>query len=385
MGSKSKPTIMVLVDWFEPGYKAGGPIRSCVNFVNAMINDYKIFILTSNTDLGENEPYSGIESDNWNNYKAGVEIYYLSKKNMDFFRIKKIIQEIKPNYIYINIIYSIPFSLYPLLLKMMGFHKSTIVICPRGMLNKHGLATKPTKKYFYLNILNILGAFKNVIFHATNNVEAADVKEILGANKTVITVPNFASSKFFNFSFLTKSKGELKLVYLARIHPIKNLLFLLKTMKASPSEIQLNIYGPIEDEQYWAECKTVIKDLEQEVKYCGEVSHNDVANVLSCHHFMVSPTTGENFGHTIFESFQQGRPVIIANTTPWKNLYKKKVGWDLSIENPKGFLTALNEGFIMEQEEYDTFCKKCWNLSKELIASPEILETYKKIFFDEKS
>ena len=48
--------LLLLSDWFDPAYKAGGPIRSAVNFVKQMKDDYEIFILTSDRDLNDMKP-----------------------------------------------------------------------------------------------------------------------------------------------------------------------------------------------------------------------------------------------------------------------------------------------------------------------------------------
>ena len=45
--------ILLLTDWYEPGYKAGGPIQSTRNFVAGMYQLYDISVLTSSHDLGE--------------------------------------------------------------------------------------------------------------------------------------------------------------------------------------------------------------------------------------------------------------------------------------------------------------------------------------------
>ena len=54
-----KKKVLVLVDWFAPGYKAGGPIQSCVNFVFAMKNIFDLSVLTTDTDHGDTVPYEG--------------------------------------------------------------------------------------------------------------------------------------------------------------------------------------------------------------------------------------------------------------------------------------------------------------------------------------
>ena len=33
-----------MIDWFDPAFKAGGPIRSCVNFVAQLHNEFDIYV-----------------------------------------------------------------------------------------------------------------------------------------------------------------------------------------------------------------------------------------------------------------------------------------------------------------------------------------------------
>ena len=47
-----KKKILIFIDWFLPGYKAGGPIQSISNFVNHFGTVFDISIITSNKDLG---------------------------------------------------------------------------------------------------------------------------------------------------------------------------------------------------------------------------------------------------------------------------------------------------------------------------------------------
>ena len=41
----SKKKILVFVDWYLPGFKAGGPIRSCANLISHFSNEYDFFVL----------------------------------------------------------------------------------------------------------------------------------------------------------------------------------------------------------------------------------------------------------------------------------------------------------------------------------------------------
>ncbi len=35
-----KPKVLIFIDWFTPGYKAGGPTTSNVNIVNHLSDDF---------------------------------------------------------------------------------------------------------------------------------------------------------------------------------------------------------------------------------------------------------------------------------------------------------------------------------------------------------
>ena len=39
-------TILIFVDWFEPGYKGGGPIRSIAGFIHNL-NNFTINVVTN--------------------------------------------------------------------------------------------------------------------------------------------------------------------------------------------------------------------------------------------------------------------------------------------------------------------------------------------------
>ena len=76
-----KKKILIFIDWFLPGYKAGGPIQSIANFVNNFGDIFDISIVTSNKDLGATKPYDGIKSNVWV-VKDNYRVKYLDKKTL---------------------------------------------------------------------------------------------------------------------------------------------------------------------------------------------------------------------------------------------------------------------------------------------------------------
>ena len=57
--------LLILTDWFTPAYKAGGPVRSIENLARLLKDDFEIFILTGDRDLGDRHPFEGITPDAW--------------------------------------------------------------------------------------------------------------------------------------------------------------------------------------------------------------------------------------------------------------------------------------------------------------------------------
>jgi hypothetical protein len=52
-----KKKILVLYEYFYPGFKAGGPIQSLVNLVLAMQHQYEFYVATTAYDLQTAIPY----------------------------------------------------------------------------------------------------------------------------------------------------------------------------------------------------------------------------------------------------------------------------------------------------------------------------------------
>jgi glycosyltransferase involved in cell wall biosynthesis len=114
--------------------------------------------------------------------------------------------------------------------------------------------------------------------------------------------------------------GSLRVIFLSRISPIKNLDFLLATLSSINLPIELNIYGPYENETYWVYCQELISNLPQNitVNIHGPIMHSQIQEIFSKYDLFLFPTKGENFGHVIFESLSAGTPVIVSDKTPWR-------------------------------------------------------------------
>src|SRR5690554_899187 len=159
MKNKEKPRILVFIDWYSPGYKAGGPVRSMVNLTTHLANEFDFFIVTRDSEYGEDLPYDSVNSDEWNDFSPGVKVWYSSVGTPSLKLWKRLIDETKPNVVYINGIYSLKFSLLPLIAaRRMKCQK--IIVAPRGMLAASAVHVKRWKKHVFLTVAKLINLFK---------------------------------------------------------------------------------------------------------------------------------------------------------------------------------------------------------------------------------
>ncbi|PWT74355.1 MAG: hypothetical protein C5B59_11385 [Bacteroidetes bacterium] len=377
-----KKKILLFADWYEPGYKAGGPIRSCVNFVGYMSEDFQIHVFTSDRDLNSRAAYDSVPTDQWLKKESGEYIFYCSPQHLSRNTIREIIHTLQPDYIYLNSMFSKFFTIYPLLIGLKDPKNVQIILSPRGMLRKSALQFKSFKKKIYLQLFRQFGLHKKIFFQAADETEQKDILQYFGSGTRVQLIPNFPSKSSKAILPLEKSPGNLFVVYVGRIHPIKNLDYLLQVLGKSASNIRLTIVGSIEDPAFWKQCEQLIANLPRtiSVSYMGEMPNDQLPEVLKKNHIFSLPTKGENFGHAIFEALSFGKPVLISDQTPWRNLELAKVGWDLPLEKPEEFAHAIAEASAWSQDEYNVWSKNAFDFARKSIDVQHLQQQYRQLF-----
>lgn len=380
----TQQTILIFIDWYEPGFKAGGPIQSCRNFVAAMKDDYRIRIITSDRDQGDLQPYDGINVNVWTESTDKVSVYYAGPGNLTPARLKSLVEEVAPDHIYLNSMFSFRYTILPLWLKWRGRIKSRVVIAPRGMLHKGALQFKPAKKKLFIQLLKGAGLPKMLVFQATDEQEVEDVRRWFPTVRDIRLVPNFVKRIKVEWKPAPKVPGQLQGVFVSRVAPKKNLLFFLNLLKELPESVRfhLDIYGEAEDQDYSRRCTSAIEALPAHVTaaWKGAVPNHAIIGILQQYHLFVLPTLGENFGHAIFEALLAGRPVLISDQTPWLNLASRKAGWDLPLDDATGFIRAIEETGGWDQSTFDEWGQAAWSYAQAFIDDPELRRRYISLF-----
>jgi len=378
-----KKKILIFIDWFLPGYKAGGPIRSVANIVNSLSKYFEFHIITSDRDLGDNKSYKNIELNKTIKH-TNFSIIYLTPKNQNYKTYKKFIKEIKPDKIYFNSLFSVKFTLIPIFIAKKTMLAKSIILAPRGMLGKGALGLKSTKKSFFLKISIFFNIFSNITWHATTPDEADDIKSVFkNAN---ITIAENISAKPKNH-FNKEKLSETRFVFISRISKKKNILFAIELFNKlkTKNKIIFDIFGPIEEIEYFKICQEAITKLPNNIsiKFKGKLSHNEVEETLKNYHFFLFPTLHENYGHAIFEALSASCPVILSKNTPWQNLEEKNIGWDISLNDKSKFQKVIQKCIDMKQEEYDVISNNAFNFAKSFSENSQAVKDTKKMFENE--
>lgn len=363
-------SVFITIPWFLPAYKAGGPIQSIANMVNALDENFQFYIYTSNKDLdGSSIPVN--KTDEWIEFNTNTKVWYSTMPNCK----KNLLQQvnfIKPNILYIIGIFDKQFNIIPLLYAKAN----NIIISLRGMLHPGALSQKSFKKKIFLSLLKLLGWHRNNYFHATDDAEKSFAKKMLGNNAKIFVAGNFPA-QLTPTPMLQKTPGELILISIGLISPMKNYMQVLLALKALGNKtvlkIQYNIYGPVKDETYWNKCREVINSLPNNMKvnYHGAIASSKIQQALWESHVFILPSKSENFGHAIIEALSAARPVITSTTTPWNNLQASMAGINtnpddvLQLQNAIHFFVKKNQS-EMEQwgQGANVYAKTAINLQK---------------------
>ena len=377
MNDKAK--VLIFIDWYKPGFKAGGPIRSISNLVSQLNSTYEFFIITRNKDYLETTPYTGVKTNDWNNIDK-AKVFYLSADKQNKSTIQKLIQEVSPDIIYCNSLYSPKFTLIPIRIAKKLNIKTVLAI--RGMLSEGSLSVKSHKKRIFLTLIKAIGLFSKTTFHATTLDEKNDILKTFRNKTKIITAQNLSENKNTEFHHKTKKENELKMAFIGRIAPEKNTLYAIQVLASCAQKIELDIFGPIYNQAYFKQCENAIYQLPPNVvvKYKGVLNHDILDETLINYHVIYLPSTGENFGHIIIEGMANSCIPIISNKTPWQNLEQQNIGFDIDLADTRKFSEAIDSLAIMNEINLNEMRKNSFMFASNIINNKETLKKYFSLF-----
>jgi len=348
--------ILIFVEYYLPGFKAGGPLRSVDGLVSGLGDEFDFRIVTRSHDDGEKEPFSGVRIDGWNRV-GHAQVFYASNRNLTTRGLANRIREASPDAIYLNGCFG-PMAVRLLCARRLGIvPRLPILVAPRGEFSSGALRLKRFKKRLFLLFAKYTRLFDGIVWQASSPLEEADILNTVGSNARLqIAGDLFTQLSHPNESRPAKRCGAARFVFLSRIDRKKNLDFALRLLASLDGDVSFDIYGPITDATYWRECEEGIRRLpvSVQVTYHGAVPHHAVASVLASAHFFILPTRGENFGHAILEALTVGCPPLVSDQTPWFQSGDTAAGRSIPLDDVERWRRELQRCIDMSQEEYSS-------------------------------
>ena len=371
--------LLIMASLFWPQKNSGGPPVSILNLVKSIQGSFDVSIISKNHEIGNSAPLPGIV-DGWNTFPFG-KAYYVPYSQHSFQNIFSLIEQVQPDVIYQNSFFSWD-DLHPVLKYKKKHPHVKVIVAPRGEFYPERLQKGALKKRTYAKLVKASGLLTDVFFQGTGEDECRQCHDLLGTPEShLLNMQNLAVVGKPAQVGIEKQAGQLRLVYIARVHPTKNILNAIRWLGPVQGRVEFDIYGPIEGEEHWQQCQTNISELPENIRvtYKGMVDHDQVADVIAGYHGYYMPTTGENFGHSIVESLLVGRPVVISNQTPWTDV-QGVGGYAYPLNQPEQFSAAIEQLCAMEQAEFDTLCQGAKAYINQKLNTEETVAQYIRAF-----
>ena len=159
--------------------------------------------------------------------------------------------------------------------------------------------------------------YKKII--CLNNVDPSKVsiiKQALPVEQSMIT------------SGHSLNKFPLKIIFIGRISVYKGLHLLLEALRRLKGNICLDIYGQIEDEDYYHQCLS-LSNILPAVTWKGVLPKEQVVNCMQNYHFLCLPSTFSEMSPLVVqEAFAAGIPVLASDVYGnAEQIIEGKNGW----------------------------------------------------------
>jgi glycosyltransferase involved in cell wall biosynthesis len=376
--SVTRPVILIVCDYYLPGYESGGAMRTLVNMVDRLGDDYDFRIITRDHDgILNRKSYTNVRISEWNRV-GKADVYYLSKDNVGPSHLRKLTVDVAPDAIYLNSFFS-PLTVFTLVQRKLNrIDQVPIILAPEGEFSSGALSISRVKKQLYIKSAKLLRLYDNIVWKAAAEAEREDIQRVLGLTPSILIAANMPPRMIFEDFELgdkpPKQKGAAKMVFLSRFMRKKNFNWLVPHLQDIKGELSIDLWGPLEDKEYWLEAQRLMESLPANIKIesKGPVAHDRVSETLAQYHYFILPTLGENFGHVYIEALAAGCPVITSDQTPWRGLQEKGVGWDLSLDEPHKWQTVINECLAMDAEEYRRQSNQARVFAVQWLSDPEL-------------
>lgn len=370
--NQNKKKILIVCLSFYPS-NIGGPSKTLYDIATSLVKkEYPVTVVSSSLGINENQ----IVPNAWVNIGGIHAIYCTSRTRISHRILYHAIREIKTHdVIYINSFFFFP-SLFTAI--FAKWNNKKIIWSPRG---ETMAPNKKRYKLIWIKLIKILFA-RDVIFHATTEIEKKDIQYYLGEDASVYVIPNY----LYVPPIMPRKSSEPYFLFAGRIAPIKKIENIIEALVLSKQYInsgyKFKIAGPIEDKyaMYYQKLKEIIQknSLTDRVIFVGNLQGNEKYQAYRDAECLLLVSSSENFGNVVVESLSQGTPVIASLGTPWSVLTSVNAGY--YVDNaPESLATVIDEFLSLSEFERLKMRDAAYKLAKEYTIEGNITQWTKLV------
>lgn len=371
---------------FPPSVRSGGPARTAEAILTSLGAEFDFSVITSAYDFASSKEMPEVRSDHWCEI-FGAKVWYMSERRPPPFRLLQLIRSRDPQLVCLNSLWNARFSIFPLLTILASRMEVPVLLSPHGELSPGALRTRPWRKRFVICAYRALRINRRVSWHASTEMERADIRRVFGPTVRCRVAVNLRSDLAPAQRLARKTPEPLapiRAVFLSRITPKKNLDGLLRALSLVQTDIELTIAGPIDEPSHWSVCRQLIEALPENAvaRIHGPVAPAKVVDFLGGFDLFLLPTHGENFGHVILEALAAGLPVIVGSDTPWQQAEAEHAGWLVNSDSPPELARLIDRFATLTPAERAVMSESATRLAAKVLGRSEGVEAHRQMFLE---
>lgn len=375
--------VLIFIGHYPPARRVGGPARSAASMANG-VPGCEFYVFTSETDFKSKPALEGVMVNRWQE-RARAQVFYASVRRRRLWGLRRVIHELSPDVIYLNGFFARRFTIPVLVLRYLGLvPRRPVILAPRGEFSAGALGLKGVRKSAYLRIARALGLYRDVIWHACSAEDVKGIRRVQGSQARIVEAANFppVPRPEALARHIRKDRNGCRLVSLARIAAMKNLLGALEALAYVRAPVTFDIYGPIEDPEYWGRCEARIRTLPTNVtvQYRNAVGPDETEALLARYDALFLPTLGENYGYAVVEAWASATPVLLSDRTPWTGLETDRAGWTAAPDDAEGFARHIDRLAAMDDVEHQRWRAGALARAERLSRDESLVAAYAELF-----
>jgi glycosyltransferase involved in cell wall biosynthesis len=335
---------------FHPATYYGGPTPVNYAFCNSLAKTEQVRLEVLTTDADGPDRRIDVRSIP-EILDDGYEVYYCRRTFRPDISLGLLLRLFgmirRADIVHLSAVYS--FTTLPAL-ALCRMQRKPVVWSPLGALQRWPGTTRKTTKKLWERICNSFCDPERVVLHVTSEEEKS---ESLGRidRASIVVIRHGVDMPRLNGAKAFHQGGDLRLLYMGRLHPIKGIDNLLRAMTMVKSKVSLSICGEGEVD-YQNRLWSLAGDLQlcDRVRFHGKVEGEAKEQQFREADLCIVPSFKENFCAVVAESLARGLPVVASHGTPWQGI--EDINCGLWVANsPEELSKAIDQAASMPLRE----------------------------------